>query len=129
MSSIAVATAHMQPDFGGLGRLRVNWRDEHCVVIRRGQMKLDDVYHELLVMTSDVGASLTFPIESEQFYIDLVEHFDGTKEQLLAYVQEHIGSWYRFVSSEPEWIQSPEWRFFNKKPMTFAGQIDIPPMC
>jgi hypothetical protein len=69
---------------------------------------------------------LTLPIESEVFFTALVEHFDGTKEQFLAYVREHIRDWFRWVKREPEWIQSPEWRFFNGKPMVFVDQIDLP---
>lgn len=88
-------------------------------------MTLDDVYDELLQIVSDVGASLTVPIESEEFFSEIVEHFTGTKEDLLLFIQSNIKSWFVFVHSEPNWIQNPEWKFFNGKPMVFVGQIPI----
>src|SRR5262245_49657852 len=88
-------------------------------------MKLDDVYDDLLSIVSEVRAAVSTPIESERFFSDLLENYQGTRNGLLQYVQNNIRLWFRYIDDEPRWIQSPEWRFYNGKPMVFVGQIDI----
>ena len=78
-------------------------------------MRLDDVHNDLLVIVSGVGASISTPIESERYFSNLIEKHQGTKEEFLQYVQDHIHSWFRYIDNEPRWIQSPEWRFYNDK--------------
>lgn len=89
-------------------------------------MTFDDVYEELLSLTSEVGARPDVPMESEQFFSKVVEDFDGTKEECLEHIKNNLHNWFRFVFEEPRWLQEPDWQFLNGKPMVFIGQIEIP---
>lgn len=90
-------------------------------------MHIDDIYVELLALTSEeVAARPDVPTESWQFFTDIVENFDGSQEELLTFIKAHLREWFRCMDKEPEWIQEPEWQFSDGKPMVFVGQIDFP---
>ncbi len=89
-------------------------------------MTLDDVYEELLGMVSEVGAQVSVPLESEEFFSGMVTEFTGSREQFLDFVRENLRRWFRTVHTSPQWIQEAEWQFSDGKPMVFVGQIDVP---
>ena len=89
-------------------------------------MKLDEVYTELLELVSERGARIDVPIESERFFSGIVEGFEGSKQELLLFVQSHMGEWFRWATNPPDWIHEAEWQFTDSgKPMVFLGQLAI----
>lgn len=84
----------------------------------------DEIYGDLLAAVSNVGADITG--DCELFLLDLRANFTGTDDEFVEHVRENVGSWFRVITSCPEWIQNAEWQFHRGKPMIFAGEIPIP---
>lgn len=90
-------------------------------------MNLDDVYQELLTIVSERGARPDVPIESERFFTQVVESFQGTREELLEHVRAKAPLWFRWIGEPPDWLQDSEWQFADDgQPMVFVGQLVIP---
>lgn len=89
-------------------------------------MTLDDLFEELIPMVSEVGALVDVPIESEDFFSNIIEQFEGTRKECLDYIKSNLKNWFKFVKKGPDWIQEAEWQFANGKPLVFVGQINIP---
>ncbi|QDU78604.1 hypothetical protein Pla110_03080 [Polystyrenella longa] len=90
-------------------------------------MKLDDVYEELLSIVSNCGAQIDVPIESERFFENLVDGFQGNQVEFVSFARENVGGWFRSIPIDgPNWIQEAEWQFHNNKPMVFVGEVSIP---
>lgn len=89
-------------------------------------MKFDDVYPDLLKVVSKAGALVDVPIESERFFSNVVESFNGTREELLSYVEANLDRWFKRVDATPSWLQEAEWQFDEGVPMVFVGQLNVP---
>jgi hypothetical protein len=93
---------------------------------QRWNMKLDDIYIDLLKVVSKAGADVSAPIESERFFSRIVESFNGTREELLRHVEANLGRWFKRVDAVPRWLQEAEWQFDEDAPMVFIGQLNVP---
>ena len=89
-------------------------------------MTFDDLYLDLLVVVSEAHARPDVPIQSEQFFTKTLENFQGSSEDYIAYVKEHLKDWFRCNDKPPVWMQDAEWQFSDGYPMLFVGQIDVP---
>ena len=89
-------------------------------------MTLEDLYEDLVSVVSEAGALVDVPIESEAFFRQIVESFQGTREECLAFIQSNLPRWFRCLGPGPDWIQEAEWQFANERPMVFLGQVDVP---
>ncbi len=88
-------------------------------------MSLDDLSPDLWMIVSEVYARPDVPIESEGFFEDIANSFQGSKEECLSYIRNHVKNWFRCSNKPPTWIQEAEWQFSNGKPMIFVGQVDV----
>jgi hypothetical protein len=88
-------------------------------------MILDDVYPELIQIVSTIGAQVDVPIEAEEFFAEIISNFEGTKQELLTFVESQIRTWFQSLSDPPAWIQEAEWQFDGGRPMIFVGQINV----
>jgi hypothetical protein len=89
-------------------------------------MRLDDIYEELLRLTSEAAVRPDVPLESEQFFSALVDTFLGSKEECIEFIRSNLRVWFTSMTEGPRWLQEPEWQFSGGKPMVFVGQIDVP---
>jgi hypothetical protein len=89
-------------------------------------MTLDEVFEDLILIVSEVGAQVYVPAESERFFTEMVEQFDGSRQDLLDHVSSSVGTWFKCFRTRPEWIQEAEWQFHDGRPMMFVGQISVP---
>jgi hypothetical protein len=89
-------------------------------------MTLDDVYIDLLAIVSEVGARPDLSTGADKFFEGIIGSFSGSKEELLAYVREHLKSWFCCASEYPAWFQAEEWQYNNGKPMMYIGHTDMP---
>lgn len=90
-------------------------------------MDFDSVYDELLDIVTTFGVDVDAPLESREFFEQVVANFFGTREELLTYIRINMPTWFRSVSERPDWLQSSDWQFSNGRPMIFIGQIDVLP--
>lgn len=72
-------------------------------------------------------ASSDYPIEAKEFHSSLLKEYDGEYDmkQLKTWLEERLAKYYIALKKRPRWIQSPDWPFYEGKPMTFIGQVDI----
>jgi len=90
-------------------------------------MTFNDVYEDLLVIVSEAGARPDMPYEAEIFFTQLVDGFEGSRDELLDHVRANVVTWFRSLDAPPDWLQDAEWAFFDGRPMVFVGQIELPP--
>lgn len=89
-------------------------------------MHLDDVYDEVLNVAHGFGVDVDAPMASREFFERIISGFSGTKEELIAYVEAKMPEWFRALSERPDWLQNPEWQFFDGVPMIYIGHVDVP---
>src|SRR5262245_3419548 len=86
-----------------------------------------EVYGWLLTGCSKYGIDPSVPIESEDYFRNLLSQYSGENDraQFIAWLEKHITNNFVTLARRPEWIQNPEWPFSNGLPMIYVGQIDI----
>ena len=88
-------------------------------------MTLDEVFDDLVVIVSEVGAQVDVPREAATFFTAIAAGFD-TREDFLRYAKEHARTWFVSIAGPPDWLQESEWAFDDGKPMVFVGHLDVP---
>jgi hypothetical protein len=89
-------------------------------------MTLDDVFVDLLVIVSEVGARPDLSTGADAFFEEMVGSFVGSKEEFLDHVRQNLRTWFRSVSGYPEWYQSEEWQYNRGVPMLYVGHLNVP---
>lgn len=84
-----------------------------------------ELYQHVEDVAGRLGVSPSVPVESETFFINLLQQFDGKAEDLTVWLEKQIVHHFIALGDRPKWIQGPEWPFANGVPMLFAGQIDV----
>lgn len=83
---------------------------------------LDSIYTLLLPVTHERGADVDV-----DFLAPIAETFDGTSEEFVEYVRDRASEWYRSLGDGPNWMQEPEWQYFEGRPMVFVGALERRP--
>ena len=90
---------------------------------------LSDLETEILVrnIVFDYGVEPLTSIESEKYFRDLIAQYDGEKDDDLFknWLSEKIEQQFLCFDTRPEWIQHPEWPFYEGKPMIFVNHVDV----
>jgi hypothetical protein len=89
-------------------------------------MTYDEIYEDLITIGQKHGFRPDVPIETEDFFRDLVASYRGPNDHLLSWLDEEAVKNYRFLVHLPRWLQEPEWPLIGGRPMTFVGQIELP---
>ncbi|MEO3946600.1 hypothetical protein [Gorillibacterium sp. CAU 1737] len=64
-------------------------------------------------------------IESEQYFRRLLDHCQGnSSDEQREWLRTIVAKEFEVVDKKPEWIQDPEWPFYDGRPMTFIGQLE-----
>ncbi|AIQ42235.1 hypothetical protein [Paenibacillus sp. FSL R5-0912] len=64
-------------------------------------------------------------IESEKYFIKLLENYQGTKEDALKdLLRTIVAKDFEILDEKPVWVQNPDWQFNNDRPMIFVGQLE-----
>ena len=71
------------------------------------------------------GVDPSMSVEAEEFFIQLLQQYNGPDEELVSWLEEQIQHHFVILVEQPRWIQSPAWPFANNRPMLFVGQIDV----
>lgn len=83
---------------------------------------ISSIYADLLPITHAAGADV-----DEDFLEGFADSFEGSESEFLSFVRANISKWYRTLESPPEWLQEPDWQYFEGRPMVFVGAIDRDP--
>ena len=81
----------------------------------------------LLDIGSEIGFDPTASSESEDYFITVLQEFNGEQWELETWLRSKFAEAFKSVGALPEWIQNPSWQFSKKGPMIFVGQINVPP--
>ncbi len=84
-----------------------------------------EIYSLVAEVAREYGADPTVPIESEEFFRNLLANYDGPIEGLQEWLAEQLPKYFIAIGERPRWLQGAEWPFDNGSPMVFVGQIDI----
>ena len=83
---------------------------------------------EMLDILLDLGKEFSFDptssIESEEYFKNLIDKYNGDTSKINEWLREKIITEFQCVDKRPIWIQNPSWQFANNKPMLFVGQLD-----
>ncbi|HAD75232.1 MAG TPA: hypothetical protein DCG16_05570 [Gemmatimonadetes bacterium] len=83
----------------------------------------EGVYIGALATLSELGADL----DEDRLGPLVAIRFDGPRDGFLDWFARWAASTFRSLSGRPEWEQNPEWLYFDGVPMTFVGQVSVPP--
>jgi hypothetical protein len=89
-------------------------------------MDYDSAFETLMTVGAKYGVRPDVPIESEDFFRELISRYSGLESGFSSWLDQELASQFRCVLKRPEWLQSPEWPIFQGRPMMFVGQIDYP---
>src|SRR3954453_20298791 len=89
-------------------------------------MDYDNVFETLMKLGNRHGVRPDVPLESEDFFRDLVSSYAGLNANFSSWLDREISTQFRYILKPPEWLQGPEWPVFQGRPMLFVGQIDLP---
>lgn len=86
-----------------------------------------EVFKVVIKVCAKLQADASDSIEAREFYGNLLKEYGGEYDvkQLQTWLEEHLPRYYIALKKRPHWIQSPDWPFYEGKPMIFVGQIDL----
>ncbi len=79
---------------------------------------------ELMELGNEMGFDPLASMESEEYFLKLLEKYAPLGEEKMQAVRKEIEKDFLTFDKPPQWIQGSEWPFFNGKPMYFVGQLD-----
>lgn len=87
----------------------------------------DNTYFLLVNVCHEFGVSPSIPIESEDYFRELLKSYDGYMDEasVLSWLREKVSQRFVSIRERPKWIQEPEWPIAEGKPLMFVDQIDI----
>jgi hypothetical protein len=92
-------------------------------------LNFDDpkTYKLLLEVCSRYKVDPSSSLEAETFFRKLLSQYDKNSdpEKIVVWLEEQISHQFVAIGERPRWMQGFDWPFVDKKPMIFAGQIDI----
>jgi hypothetical protein len=80
----------------------------------------------LLELGKELGFDPTGSREAEMFFCGLIARFNKTDGDFERWLRKEVGP-LKCIGKKPKWNQSSDWPFTEDGPMTFVGQIDVPP--
>lgn len=89
-------------------------------------MDFNDIYLDILAIVSEYGEVPGSSVESERFFSNQLEQFEGNRQDAIDYVRKSAPGWFQSVSGPPQWIQAEQWQYANDEPMVYMGHIDVP---
>jgi len=81
---------------------------------------------DLFELTRPFAARPDLPLEAEEHFSRVVASFDD-RESCRRHLAEIVPGMFRCLSTRPDWIQDPDWQWFDGRPLVFVGSIDAPP--
>ena len=89
-------------------------------------MTFDEMTDDLFELTGPLAARPDVPLEAEEHFSRVVAAFED-RESCRRHLAEIVPRMFRCLSSRPDWIQGPDWPWFDGRPMVFAGSVEVPP--
>lgn len=79
----------------------------------------------LLQLGKEYSFDPLYCIESEKYFIKLLENYQGIKEDALKdLLRTIVAKDFEILDEKPVWVQNPDWQFNNDRPMIFVGQLE-----